>query len=215
MIEIDLLHGQGKPIKSNPLNIAAVTLLFMIPIGLGLIVSTSYMQAKHESVIKAKQLQQLDDKAASLAKARVFQENVNSYVSVTDDTLRETARIMPRYTQWSPIIQAIARKIPEGFVLKDLSVTKQPIQIDTTQVGNPKQKIKINVFKRTLHISLYNFSESDGDASIENFIHNLKRNSSFKQQVEEVRLVGHTMETMKRNQVPRYDIDCILIAAKE
>lgn len=213
MIKIDLLKGQGLPVRSNPTAIAVITLLFMVPTICGLAMATQYLHNRSEIVIQEKALQKLDEKAAAVNELHEFQQANDTLSHKTNACIMEVADIMPRYNQWSPLLAAIAEHLPQDFVLNELEVVKKMKSVEVPRKGEPGQKSTISIPTRTLRICVYHNDTQLNDAEVQEFIEKLQSDQSLWSQVQEFRLVGHQLETVDEQEMTRYDIDAILKTA--
>jgi len=213
MITIDLLKGKGRPARSEPITIALLTILFMIPMVCGLAMAAQFVHNKSSLAVKNESDQQLDTKIAGFSEQVAFRQSADTLMSQTNTCLLEAAQTMPRYNQWSLILVAIAQHLPENFVLRELIVKSKSKSVEISKNGEPDQKITIKVPQRTLQIRIYHSDHQLNNASVQEFIENLQATASLENQVETFRLVGHQLETFDSQDVTRYDIDVELKTA--
>lgn len=213
MITIDLLQGKGLPSRTRPVTLAVLSVMFILPLIGGLTMTNQYLKNSIELDLLTKSQQKMDTKIAGFSEQVSFRQSADTLLGQTNDCLAESAQAMPRYNQWSSILEAIAQHLPPKFVLDKLVVKSKAKMVHRPQKDNPEQKVKFKVPQRTMRIKISHNDHQLKNAAVQKFIENLQSSSALKRQVETFRLVGHQLETHNDQNVTSYDIDVELKTA--
>lgn len=185
----------------------------MLPLACTLAMATQYIQNGSELDIQQKAFQQWNDKTNGLVELQSFQQTSDRLMTQTTNCLLESVDALPRYNQWTSLLTAITKNLPESFVLHELAVTKKMRGVEIPKRGKPDQLITIAVPERTLRVSVYHSGNEINNAAIQEFIEKLQSTYSLKSQVEKIRLVGHQLDTQNDKEIIQYDIDITLKTA--
>jgi len=210
MFTIDLLQGEGRPSKGDPGRVALTLFAICIPLVVfaGLIVYYFYTWKQVTS--ETKQLSHLKVQVAGLADLRNKQENLTEQVDQSSRCLQEVGEVLPRYVQWSGILQSIAQNMPETLVVRELEVKRAVIHLEVPRRDKPKKKITIGVPSRTLRVSVYDHSAPGNDEAVQTLMQRLRSEPLFMSQMEDIRLRAHQLDHVGDQKLNRYEIDCVL-----
>ena len=208
MFTIDLLKGQGIPIKSGPEGIAIAAITFAVPILVAMVMLGFYLSdrivikvAKQEIVNYEKYIDKLSD-AVELQKS--FEKEKNNI----NGCLSEALSSIGKHTQWSPILATVVGNMPDSMVLTKLEVKQRSAKIKVPKKDDPKKMIDISVPVRTLQMSVSGRPQANNDKAVKDFMDRLRSSALLAPKLEDIR-VSQKSDTLEGQNVVSYEIDCI------
>ena len=207
MLTIDLLKGQGIPIKSRP----GVAMVFAVSIAVPMICAILGLGQYVRGNIMLSMTEQETDRF----RARVIEltDNVSLHrkseqeVTTIKGCLGEVGLIMRNYIQWSPVLEEVARSIPESIVLDELVVQAENIFRHVPSKRDPTKNITITLPKRRLIVNLYGRLGGSSDEAILTFIERLKASEVFKKEVYNIRQISQKAD--EKEDLMSYSIECV------
>jgi hypothetical protein len=210
MITIDLLKGQGKPTKADPKAALLVVGLFAVPLSIAIFLVASYLN--HGAMLAASnvQLVNVENGVADLSVEIQDNATIEQSIHHSNSCLDEIAEVLPRYNQWSTLLQALARHIPASFIVSEVEVIRSHITKEVPNRDNPELKLRVTVPKRVLRITILDYLETENEQAVQTFIQKLKEVTATSKQVEDLRLVAHKKVEIDEEMVTQYEIECPL-----
>ncbi|MHC4114958.1 MAG: hypothetical protein ACYSSL_06545 [Planctomycetota bacterium] len=207
LLSIDLLKGQGIPIKSRPGGAALLAITIAVPIIAAIIMVGDYAGDRIILMSQKRNLAKIESEILQLGGGVKFQEDVKEEISNINACLRETADIIKMQLQWSPILELIVQNIPENLVLSELSVRTESVQKEFPRKDDPSRNITLSIQRRILTITLYgNMGDESDEAALE-FLRSLSASAALNTKIEDIRPIAQI--TDEENRKVRYSIECV------
>lgn len=210
MFTIDLLKGQGIPIKTMPGGMILTATAFFVPALFAVGIIGNYL---HGSIILSSQRKRLSNYEAKIVQLttglktkQLLHQEANS-VSLF---LQETADCLERQMQWSPILEFLARNISESLVLEQLDVTTTSVAKVVPKRGEPDRKVTITLPKRTLSMVLFGIKQAGSDDAVLELQRRLRTSAAFGNKIEDVRILSQRAE--KKKSGIYYELHCVFKA---
>ena len=208
MFTIDLLKGEGIPVKSGPGGITIAVVALVVPIVITIVMFGLYLSniinisvQKQEIVRYEKQIDELSD---ALEMQKSFEEKKTIY----SNSLSEVSSSIGKHIQWSPILAVLQNSIPDSMVLTKLEVKQDFVRKKVPQKRDPKKMTDIFIPVRTLHIGVCGSPRSDGDSAIRNFRYRLRSSTLLGPKLKDIK-VSQGFDTLEGQDVVSYEIDCV------
>ena len=208
MFTIDLLKGQGVPIKSSPGNIAVAAAAVSVPVIIAIVMFGFYLRNRITISIQKHTMANYEMKIAELSDAIELQKSFEEEKSAYSSCLSEVSSSLGRYTQWSPVLVTLVKNMPDSVVLTGLGVKQRSIRRKVRQKDDPKKMVNISVPVRTLQMTVAARPRSNGDEAIRNFNARLRSSSLLGPKLENIR-ISQKLGTLEGEAVVSYQIDCI------
>jgi Tfp pilus assembly protein PilN len=222
MFTIDLLKGQGRPVRTRPKGIAIFVATFAVPTIVAMLLAGFYYNNKVVISIHKQNIASCTTQIERLTDAVKLRESWEKDKGSLNNCLTDVASSIGRHTQWSPILVSLVENLPESVVLSSLEVKQTTIKKKAVAnagmagVKDKKDKDKkdnkkadTNVAVRTLRLRLCGNTNSDFDREIKAFRDRLLASNAISTKLEDVVIASQTNETMDGRDVIAYDIDCI------
>lgn len=207
MLTIDLLRGQGIPIKSRPGGAALLAVTIAVPIVIAIIMGGNYVRSRIILSTQQQFLNKVDADISRLADSIKLEERIKRRINDINGCLAEVGDITHWHVQWSGILQALAENIPPCLVLAELSVKSGTVNKEVSSRNDPSKTINVSVPKRVLYISLYGKPEEGSDEAVLEFLRGLNASIALSDIVDTIRLLSQTSDVKKY--VMHYMIECV------
>ena len=208
MFTIDLLKGQGVPAKSRPEGIAIAATALAVPIIIAIVMFGLYLRNKIIISIQKQTIVNYETKIDELSDAVELQKSFESEKNAVSSCLSEISTSIGRHTQWSPVLTALVKNMPDSVVLTDLEVKQSSVKRKVPKKDDPKKMIDISVPVRTLRINVCGNPQSDCDKAVRDFRDRLRSSALLGPKLENIR-VSQRSGTLESRDVVSYQIECI------
>ena len=208
MFTIDLLKGQGLPIKSRPEGIVVAAVTLAVPVIIAIAMLSVYFRNSIIISIKKQDIVNYETKMKKLSDAVALQKSFETEKVVYSSCLSEVKSAISRHTQWSPILATLVQNMPESVVLEKLSVGQSSIKRKIPKKDNPKETVDTTIPVRTLRMSVYGSSLSNCGEAVRDFRSRLWSSSVLGPKLENIR-VSQKSAKIENKDVISYDIDCV------
>ena len=208
MFEIDLLQGQGVPMKSRPEGIAIVAVTFVVPIIVAIVIFGAYLRNRVTISIQKKGIDNYQVKIEELADALKMQKSFEREKSAIKSSLAEVDSALVRHTQWSPVLVEVVKNMPDSVVLTSLNVMQHFTKITVPKKSDPEKTVEVRVPVRTLRMSINADPQSNSDRVVKDFRDSLRASTVIGPKLEDLR-VSQQVDTFLGREVISYEIDCV------
>ena len=169
MFTIDLLKGEGIPVKSKPESIAIGAITVAVPVMVAIAMAGYYLHTKIIISIHKRKIINYEKKISEFTDAMKMRQSLEKERQIINNTLAEVEFSLARHMQWSPILVTLAKNLPTSVVLTELSLIQRAIKKKIRARDNPKQMIEIAVPVRTLQIHVDGLSYPECELSLREF----------------------------------------------
>ncbi len=209
MFTIDLLKGNGIPLRSDPRRAALRAVPFLLPIFLVLglvgeilcnrtllITGQDNVQRMQAQITKARQ-----DVAAYEETLRTIQE--------TRHRLREVARALDRHTQWSEVLATLASELPGEIAIRELELKRSATRKKASDKANPEKLVTRIQVRRVLEITLYGPPSGRTDQAVEQYLDRLGASPVVAPMIENIRIASRYEEDIDGQRSAVYKVECL------
>ena len=207
MFKIDLLKGKGIPIKRRPLGVAIAALAFVIPVLVGAIMFGFYVSDKIFIKVSMQELANYDKNIDTLSEALNVQKAFEREKNSLTGCLSEASSSISKFTQWSPVLEVLARNMPDSMVLTRLEVKEQSVKKEVPNKENPKETKRVDAVSRTLLMNVTGRPNSNNDKAVQDFKDRLRLSKLLTRNLEDIK-VSQEPDTLDGQDVVSYEITC-------
>ena len=208
MFTIDLLNGQGIPLKTKPGGIVIVALTTVLPVLLAIGTLGFYLNNKVILSLKEREIVKSEARIDIFSDALEQREAIMREKITYESCLSEIRSSIKNYTQWSPILTTVVEYMPESIVLTSLEVERNSIKKKVPNKDNPEEMKEIEVPVRVLRLSVQGGPQSNCDEAVRDFQDHLRTSAHLGPKLETVR-VSRDSETIEGQDVFSYEITCV------
>ncbi len=208
MFTIDLLKGQGVPIKIRPLGIAIAAVTIVLPIIAAITMFGFYLNDKIIVSVKKQEMTRCQAEIDKLSDAVELQKSFERKKIVYKACLSEVNSSLNRYIQWSPVLLTIVENLPKTVKLTGLDVKEHFVRKKVPKKDNPQEKIEINVPVKTLRVSVSGSPQHNCDKAVKDFRDSLRSSATLGPKLENI-VVSQESGILEGQDVASYEIDCV------
>ena len=154
MYTIDLLKGEGVPIRSRPGGIAFACLIVVVPFLVGVAGVSFYLDCDVVLSIQRQQLSKLEAGVGALSGALKRKESLEEEKAQAIYLLSDVRTALGGRTQWSPALAALVRSLSDSLILTRLEARQDTMRYKVPAKDDPAKKIEISVPVRGLKITV-------------------------------------------------------------
>jgi len=208
MFTIDLLKGQGIPMRVTLQAVLVVAVAALLPVIVGIATFMYYTGSTIKLSVQQQQLAAYRAKISKLSDDVAHKEAVESRISDNRGCLDEVGSLVAGHYQWSPILAMLAKHMPESLVLTTLEVKDRSVKKEIQDPKNPNMTKEILVPAKTLVLVVQGTAGADNDA-VRELREELYNSDVLGPMVENI-TVSQKTETLGGQSVISYQIDCML-----
>jgi len=208
MFTIDLLKGQGIPMKSSPAGITIAAVTVVVPLIVAITMFGFYLQEKTTVSIKKQEIARFQADIDTLSGAVRMQESLEKAKSAYDNCLSEVEASTDRYIQWSPVLVTLVENMPNLVVLTELEAKQISVRKKMPNKDNPEVMTEKNIPVRVLQLSVSGSSQYNCDKAVSDFQGSLLSSAFLGPKLENV-IFSRESETFEGRDITSYQIDCI------
>jgi Tfp pilus assembly protein PilN len=208
MFTIDLLKGQGIPIKSGPWGLVIAAMAFAVPVLVAMVMLGFYLVDRIVISEKKQAIVNYERYINKLSDAVKLQESFEKEKNNINSCLSEALSSAGKHTQWSPILATVVENMPDSMVLTRLEVKQRSANKKVPQKDDPNKMIDVGVPASTLQMSVSGRSQANNDKAVKDFKDRLRLSALLAPKLEDI-IVSQKSDTFEGQDVVSYEIDCI------
>ena len=211
MFTIDLLKGQGRPVRTKPQGVAIFVATFAVPFVVAMLMVGFYVSNKVIISVQKYNITSFDAQLQRLAEDWKRKESGDKEKASLNSCMTDVFNSIHRHTQWSPVLVALVENLPDSVVLTSLEVKQQTLKRKASAKGDAgsAKKAETSVVARTLKIRVCGNPGDDCDLEVKKFCDRLRASEYLGPKLEDVKNVSKGEDTIDGRSVVAYDIDCI------
>ncbi len=209
MYAIDLLKGEGIPIRSRPGGVAFACLVIAVPLILGITMASIYIEHRVAASVQMQQLGRLRQAIATLEPALETKRTLVERRTEGMDLLGDVKTALTRHAQWSPLLETVVDNLPENLVLTKLQARRNMVQHRVPAKNDPEMEIDISVPVRALDIGVCGQDEYTAANAVRSFQDRL-RSSPVLQPYLDALTVSQESGTLDGQDVVSYELSCVM-----
>ncbi len=186
MFTVDLLKGQGIPLKNRPEGLAMVAVGAVVPVIIAISMLWSYFYNRAVIPIWEHEFVVCNDKIKTLSEGVKIQQAFYNEKDSINKAVPQAAIAVRKFTQWSPIIRVIAENMPGAMVLsqfegKQSTGTSQEAANSDSKTGGAAVSVK-----REIGINISGSAKASWDEEVKSFRNRLLSSDILKSRVEDI-----------------------------
>ena len=208
MFTIDLLKGQGIPIKSRPGGIAIGAAAVAVPVIIAMAMLGIYLRNKIIISVQKQEIARWESEIGKLSELVKLQESFEKDKDVYSNCLSEVKSVIGRYAQWSPVLATVVENMPDSVTLSALEAKQRFIKKKVPQKDDSKKTTDVDVSVRTLRVSVCASPQAQNDEVVRDFQARLRSSAFLGPKLENI-TVSQEPSKIESKEVVIYRIDCI------
>ncbi len=209
MFTIDLLKGQGLPVRTRPQGVAIFVTTFTVPVLVAILMVGYHVRNGVIISIQKQKVATFEAQTRRLADALKLKESCEKDKSAINSCLMDVSTSIRRHIQWSPVLVTLAENLPDSVVLTSLEVKQHSIRRKVAVKGDPEKKVDTSVPVRTLKMRVNGNPSYNCDLEVRAFRDRLRASKVLGQMLEDVVIASQGHETLDGHDVVCYDMECV------
>jgi len=208
MFTIDLLKGQGVPLKSSPGGIAITAITIAIPLYVVIIMFGFYVDDMASMSIREQEIVRCQSMIEKLSDAVKLHESLEKEKIIYRNCLSEVKSSIGKYIQWSPVLVTLVENMPNSVMLTGLEIRQDSVRIKVPNPDNPQEMVDSSVPVKILRMSISGGPKYDCNKEVRDFQDQLQSSDFLRSRLENI-VVSRESETLEGRDVASYEIDCV------
>ena len=206
MFEIDLLKGQGIPIKSRRGGLVVLCAAFSVPLIVLLLMYVQYIVNSSEMRKIDQRINERERNMQILADVVRERDRIERECKLLHSCLVDVSKSIKTNVQWSELVRQIIDAVPRSMLLSKLNVKVDSASKTVTGPNNETRTVSYAV--KTLQMSICGDSKVDNGPAVKEFMRALSSSKDLKDRLDSSRMTGQQVENLHSVEMMRYDIDC-------
>jgi len=208
MYTIDLLKGQGIPIRTKPTNIVVGVITLLVPVIVSIALLGYYLKGNIGIKVKQKELASYQANIAGMSDIIELQQAFEMEKSVINSSMDEVYSALGIQFKWSEFLELVARNMPPEVVLTELEAGKKFIKKEIPSEDNPEEMVEVDGVERTLKMRVSGLPEQNCDEEVRDFMDKIRFSEKFGAKIQNI-TVSQEFEQVNDENIISYQIDCI------
>lgn len=208
MFTIDLLKGQGIPIRSGPERLLVAAATVAGPVIAAIIVFGMYLSNAVAISVQQQGIAGYEGKLTrpELAEAVAEQKDFEQTKSLINGYLGEVSAAIGRHTQWSPVLRTVVELMPASVILTKLEVREDSVKQKVPSKDDPTKTVEVSVPVRKLQMSVRTNTKSGCDRDVREFRDRLRVSEVLGPKLQDI-VVDRKDDKLDGREVVSYQID--------
>ena len=208
MLTIDLLKGQGIPLKSSPGGIAIIAVSAVVPIIIAIIMFSFYLDDKANASVSEQEIARCQKDIEKLSGAVKVYESLEKEKILYSNCLSEVKSSLSKYIQWSPVLVTVVENMPESVMLTELEVRQESVRKKVPKPDNPQEMVEKSIPIKVLLMTVSGDPKSNCGKAVIDFQDSLRSSAFLGPKLESI---GYSQESekLKGQDVASYKIKCV------
>jgi len=211
MYTVDLLMGEGIPIRSRPGGIVLASLIVVDPLLIGLAMTSFYLDWRVILTIKTQQLSNIETTSRLLTGALEKKKSLEEQKASASVTLSQIKTAVDGYIQWSQPLAALVENLSDTLVLTHLEASQSTVQRKAPAKDDPARKVDVSVPVRKLKLSVCGRQAGTALDAVQTLQENL-RTSAIMGPILDTITVSQSVSTLDSQEAVMYELECTLKA---
>jgi len=209
MFTIDLLKGQGRPVRTKPQGVAIFVTTFAVPFLVAILMVGYYIRNEVIITIQKQNITSYDSQIQRFADDLKFKQSCELEKNSINSCMADVSKSIRRHIQWSQALVTVVENIPDSVVLTALEVKQGTIKRKAAAKAGSDKKGDDSIPTRTLKMRVSGNPSYDCDVEIRRFRDRLRASDYLGPRLEDVVVASQGHDTIDGHDVVAYDIDCI------
>jgi Tfp pilus assembly protein PilN len=209
MFTIDLLKGQGRPVRTKPQGVAIFVATFTVPALAAMLMAGYYVRNEVVISIQKQNIVSFEMQTKRLADALKLKESCEKDKSAINGCLIDVATSIRGHIQWSPVLVTLAENLPDSVVITGLEVGQRSIKRKVAAQGDSEKKVDTNIPVKTLKMRVSGNPTYNCDLEVRAFRDKLRASKVLGPTLEDIVIASQGHDTLDGRDVVCYDIECI------
>jgi Tfp pilus assembly protein PilN len=209
MFTVDLLKGQGLPVRTRPQGVAIFVVTFAVPVLAAILMAGYYVRNGVIISIQKQNITGFETQTQRLADALKLKGSCEKDKAAINSCLMDVSTSIRGHIQWSPVLVTLVENLPDSVVLTGLEVGQRSIRRKVAVKGDAEKKVDVSVPVKTLKMRVSGNPSYNCDLEVRAFRDRLRASNVIGLAIEDIVIASQGHDTLDGRDVVCYDIECI------
>jgi len=208
MYKVDLLKGEGIPIRSRPGGIAFACLVIAVPMIVGSAMACIYLEHRVAASVQLQQLNRLRGAVTALSEVLQTKHALQEQQALGLQLLGDVKTALKEHTQWSPVLTTVIDCMPDNLILTRLEAKRDSQRRRVPAKDNPGATVDIDVPVRALRIGVYGHEEQTTYRAVRDFQERLRSSALLAPRLDTL-TISQEAQTLDGQEGVGYELNCV------
>ncbi|MCU0913573.1 MAG: hypothetical protein MUC88_03290 [Planctomycetes bacterium] len=205
---IDLLRGEGVPIRSRPGGIAFACLVVVVPFLAASGTLSFYLDCQVVIAIQRQQISKLAAAIDALSGAVQKKESMETEKDEANRVLSDVKTALAGRTQWSPILASLVDNLSDTLVLTKVEARQSTTRRQVPAKDDPTRTIDASVPVRELKICVCGQDKQRASEAVRMFQESLRSSPALGPLLDTI-TVSRDVTTLESREAVLYELSCV------
>jgi hypothetical protein len=208
MYTIDLLKGEGVPIRSRPGGIAFACLVVVLPFLASIGAVSVYMDSNVVIAIKQQQVNRLATTIGALSGAVQKKDTLEREKTRATGMLSEVKAALEGRTQWSPVLACLAESLSDALVLTKLEIRQDTVRCKVPAKDDPKKEVDASVPVHALRICVCGKNQESASQAVRELQESLRSSAAIGPKLDTI-TISQSATSLDSQEAVLYELNCV------
>ncbi len=208
MFNIDLLKGQGLPVKTKPQGIAIFVATFAVPALVAILLGGYYVRNQVLVSVQKQKIISFENQTQKLADALKIKESFEKDKNAVNTCMTDVSEFLRGHFQWTPVLVTLVENLPDSVVLTNLEIKKSSIKRKIAK-GETVKKGDVAIPVRTLKMRVSAPPSYNSELEVRAFRDKLRASKVLGPKLDDIVIASQGHDTLDGRDVVSFDIDCV------
>jgi hypothetical protein len=205
---IDLLQGEGLPIRSRPGGIAFACLVVVLPLLAAFGAVNVYQDSDIVITIQKQQANRLATAIEALSSAVRKREALEGEKTEATRVLSDVKAALGGRSQWSPMLASLVGSLSDTLILTKLETRRDTVRIKVPAPDDPTRKVETSVPVRAMKICVCGKDKESSAEAVRRVQENLRSAPAIGPLLDTV-TVSQDATTLDGQEAVLYELNCV------
>jgi hypothetical protein len=205
---IDLLKGEGLPIRTRPGGIAFVCLVVVVPFLAAFGAVRLYMDCDVVIATQKQQANQLAMVVETLSSAVHKRDALEREKAEAVGVLSDVKAALGGHSQWSPTLASLIESLSDTLILTKLEARRDTVRIKVPAKDDPTKKVDASVPVRALKICVCGKDKESSSEAVRRVQENLRSAPAIGPMLDTI-TVSQDATTLDGHEAVLYELNCV------
>ncbi len=205
---IDLLKGEGLPIRSRPGGIAFACLVVVLPFLTAFGAVSVYLDSGVVITIQKQQTSRLATAVEALSSAVHKREALERDKAQAAWVLSDVKASLGGHSQWSPTLASLVESLSDTLILTKLEARRDTVRIKVPAKDDPTKKVDASIPVRALKICVCGKDKESSSEAVRRFQESLRSSPAIGPMLDTV-TVSQDATMLEGHEAVLYEFNCV------
>jgi hypothetical protein len=205
---IDLLQGEGLPIRSRPGGIAFACLIVVVPFLTAFGAVSFYTDCDVIIAIQRQQVSRFTTAIEALSDAVQKRDALEKKKAEAARILSDVKATLAKHNQWSPALASLVESLSDTLVLTRLEARQDTARYRVPSKDDPTKKVETNVPVRVLKICVCGKDKESSSEAVRKFQESLRSSAAIGPMLDAI-TVSQDTTMLDGHEAALYELNCV------